>query len=244
MQRVNLEVKPREAENVNQLRKEGQIPAVIYGHGKSQSVSVNAKEFAKAIHSKAGLNALFNVKVGADSTLAIIKEVQRNMFTQAPTHIDIQRINVKEKLEVNVPVHAMGVSTGVKNFGGVMEYILREIRVRCLPDDIPASLDVDVTNLNIGQSVRLSDITPPKGVEYVTTSDHLLINVVAPKVEEEVKPAEGAAAATGAEPEVITKGKKDEEGAAAPAAGAKAGAPAAAGAKPAAAPAAKEEKKK
>jgi large subunit ribosomal protein L25 len=217
---------------------------VIYGHGKSVSVAVSAKEFAKAIHTKAGLNALFNVKLGSESTLAIIKDIQRNMFTQLPIHVDIQRINVKEKLEVNVPVHAIGVASGVKNFGGVMEYILREIRVRCLPDDIPASIDVDVTPLNIGQSVRLSDITPPKGVEYVTTADHLLINVVAPKVEEEVKPAEAATAAPGAEPEVITKGKKDEEGAvAAGAAPAKGAAPAAAGAK-AAAPAAKEEKKK
>jgi large subunit ribosomal protein L25 len=193
MQRVNLEVKPREDKNPNHLRRDGQIPGVIYGHGKPVSVTLNAKEFAKAIHTKAGLNALFNVTVGSESALAIIKEIQRNMFTQAPTHVDIQRINVKEKLEVSVPVHAIGVANGVKNFGGIMEYILREIRVRCLPDDIPASLDVDVTNLNVGQSVKLSDITPPKGVEYVTTSDHLLINVVAPKVEEEVKPAEAAA---------------------------------------------------
>lgn len=244
MERVNLEVKER-AEKVNKTRNQGFIPGVVYGHGKPVSVAVSAKEFSKAIHTKAGLNALFNIKMGKENTLAIIKDIQRNIFTQAPIHVDILRINVKEKIEVSVPVHTTGVANGVKNFGGILEHVLREIRVRCLPDDIPAKLDVDVTNLNIGHAIKLSDLPQPKGVEYITTADHILVTCVAPKVEEEVKPAGEAAAAGAAEPEVIAKGKKEEEAASAPggATAAKGAAPAA-GAKPAAAPAAKEEKKK
>jgi large subunit ribosomal protein L25 len=150
---------------------------------------------------------------------------------------------MKEKIEMMIGTHTVGEAPGVKNSGGILEHITREVRVRCLPDDIPASIDIDISHLEVGHGIKVKDLPALKGVEYLTTKDTIIVNIVMPKVEE-VKPAPGAeaAAAAGSEPEVIAKGKKPEEGAegaAAPAAGASAG-------KAAAAPAAakKEEKKK
>lgn len=248
MQKVELELKPRDLgekdkkRNLNQLRGEGWIPATLYGNGEPAQVAVNDRVFSKAIHTKAGTNALFTVKFGSESSLAVIKEVQRDILKHNPIHVDFKRVNMKEKLTINVPTHTIGDAPGVKNSGGILEHITREIRVKCLPDDIPASIDIDVTKLELGHGIKVKDLPALKGVEYLTNADTIVVNVVAPKVEE-VAPAADAAAAAGAQPEVIAKGKEKEgaEGAA-PAAGAKGAAPAAAPAK--GAPAAKEEKKK
>lgn len=247
MQRVELELKPRdlgdkEKRNLNQLRSEGWIPAIVYGHGQPVQAAVESKLFKKAVHTKAGVNALFTLKVGSETTLGVIKEIQRHIIKHYPIHVDFQRINVKEKLEISVPTHTVGESPGVKNAGGILEHITREVRIRCLPDDIPASIDIDVSHLEVGHGIKVKDLPELKGVEYISPKDTIVVNVVMPKVEEE-KPAPGAeGAAATAEPEVIAKGKKPEEGAegAAPAAGA---APAK-GAPAAAAPAAKKEEKK
>jgi len=251
MQRVELEVQSRDLgeknviRSVAQLRLEGWIPATMYGQGNPISVAVNARVIEKAVHSsKAGHNALFTIKAPGETTVAVIKEIQRDILRHNAIHIDFQRIDLKKKLEVAVPTHTIGESTGVKNSGGVMEHITREVRVKCLPDDIPASIDIDVTALEVGDGVKVQDLPKINGVEYLTLPETIVVNVVAPKVEEvkPATPAELAAAAAAGEPEVIAKGKKDEEGA--PAAGGKA-APAAAGGKgAAAAPAKKDDKKK
>jgi large subunit ribosomal protein L25 len=204
-------------------------------------VAVNSKIFRAATHTKAGVNALFTLKFGSESTLGVIKEIQRHIIKHNPIHVDFQRINVKEKLELSVPTHPVGESPGVKNSGGILEHITREVRVRCLPDDIPVSIDIDVSKLELGHGVKVKDLPALKGVEYLTLPETIVVNIVAPKIEEEKTPAAGDVAAAGAQPEVITKGKKEEEGAAAPAAGAK---PAAGAAPAKAAPAAKDEKKK
>lgn len=222
MQRVELEVKPRDLgqkdvkRNLNQLRKEGWVPGVLYGHGEPTPIAIDLKHFKKAIQTKAGINALFTVKVGKEAALGVIKEIQRDLLKHHPIHVDIQRINLKEKLEMNVSVHVVGEAPGVKNSGGILETIQREIRVRCLPDDIPATIDVDVSKLELGHGIKVQDLIPPKGVEFVTPGDHIVVNVVAPKVEEVAAPA-AAAVEAAAQPEVITKGKKEEgaEGAAA-----------------------------
>jgi large subunit ribosomal protein L25 len=246
MQRVELEVKPRDLVgdnksklNLTQLRAQGYIPGTLYGHGEPASIAVNARTLEKAITgSKAGHNSLFTIKGAGDTTLAVIKEIQRHILRHNAIHIDFQRISLKEKLEISVAAHTVGDAPGVKNSGGILEHITREIRIRCLPDDIPASIDVDVSKLELGQAIKVKELPALKGVEVLTPAETIIVNVVAPKVEEvkPATPAEGAAAAAAgtAEPEVIAKGKKDEEGA--PAAGGKAPA--------AAAPAKKDEKKK
>lgn len=243
MQRVELELKPRdlgqkEKTNLNGLRSNGWIPAVVYGHGDPVKVAVESKAFRKATQTKAGTNALFTLKLGNETSLGVIKEIQRHLLKHFPIHVDFQRINVKEKLEISVPTHTVGEAPGVKNHGGILEHITREIRIRCLPDDIPASIDIDVSHLEVGHGIKVKDIPPLKGVEILTLQDTIVVNVVMPKVEEEkpVAAAEGAVAAA-AEPEVIAKGKKPEEGA-------EGAAPAAGGAAPAAPVKAKEEKKK
>ncbi len=251
MQRVELEVKSRDLgeknviRSVAQLRLEGWIPATIYGQGDPSSVAVNFRVMEKAVHSsKAGHNALFTIKAPGETSVAVIKEIQRDVLRHNAIHIDFQRIDLKKKLEVSVPTHTIGESTGVKNSGGILEHITREVRVKCLPDDIPASIDIDVSALDVGHAVKVQDLPKVNGVEYLTLAETIVVNVVAKKVEEEkpATPAELAAAAAAGEPEVIAKGKKDEEGA--PAAGGKA-APAAAGGKgAAAAPAKKDDKKK
>jgi large subunit ribosomal protein L25 len=239
MQKVELEVAPRTEEtvahkSVNQLRREGLIPGVLYGHGDPVKIIVDAKTFHKATHGGAGTNALYTVKLGSQKDLSVIKEVQRDIITRKPIHIDFQRINIKEKLEMTIPVHTHGEAPGVKVSQGILQHIQREIRIKCLPDDIPGSIDIDISKLELHHSIKVQDITPPKGVEFVTAGDHIIVTIVAPKVEEETpKPGAELAAGAPAQPEVIAKGKKDEEGAAAagaaPAKGAAAAAPAAEG---------------
>ena len=238
MQKLDLEVVTRESlspdakKSSNQIRREGWVPGVLYGHGESVAVAVNAKIFSKAIHTEAGVNAIFTVKLGDKSDMSIIKEVQRNILTQQPIHVDFQRINVKDKIEVTIPIHLQGESNGVKNQGGVLEHMQREVRIKCLPADLIPSITVNISKLDLHQSIKVSDLVIPAGVEFVTPTDHVVVNIVLLKVEEE-KPLPGAEGTAAAQPEVIAKGKKDEEGAA----------PAAGGAAPTAA-APKAEKKK
>jgi large subunit ribosomal protein L25 len=220
MRRVELELKPRDLgekqikRNANQLRSEGWIPGVLYGQGDPVKVAVNLRAFREATHTKAGTNALFTLKIGKETALGVIKEIQRHIIKHNPIHVDFQRINVKEKLELNVPAHSIGESPGVKNSGGILEHIAREVRIRCLPDDIPAVIDVDVSHLEVGQSIKVKDLPTLKGVEYLTAPGTIIVNVVMPKIEEEVKPAAALEGAEiGAEPDVIAKGKKPEEGA-------------------------------
>lgn len=228
MQKINLEVKPRDLgekntrRNTNQLRSSGYIPGVLYGHGDPVQIAVEAKTFNKAILTS-GTNALFTVKLGSKADLSIIKELQRDIFTRQPIHIDFQRINVKEKLEITVPIHLIGEAPGVKVAKGILQQIQRDIRLKCLPDDIPAAIDIDITKLELHHSIKVQDVMPPKGVEFLTAGDHIIVTIVSPKVEEEAPKAVAEAGAP-AQPEVIAKGKKEEEGAAAP--GAAAAAPA------------------
>jgi len=218
MQKIDLEVQPRvlaskktAAVGVNQLRKSGLIPGVIYGHGDPLKIAVDAKTFNKAIHGSAGTNALFTVKLGSKKDLSIIKEVQRDIFTRQPIHVDFLRINLKEKLEVTVPIHLHGEAPGVKLSHGILQQITREVRIRCLPDDIPALIDLDVSKLELHHSIKVQDLPPPPGVEFVTAGGNIVVTIVSPKVEEEApKPAVEAGAL--AQPEVIAKGKRKRKG--------------------------------
>jgi len=230
MQRLSLEVQSREAADEkrtpNGWRQAGFIPGILYGHGEPVSIVVNAKQFVQAIHGKAGANSLFDIKLGSNSNLTVIKEIQRDILSRKPIHVDFQRINIKEKLEVAVPIHTLGESTGVKNQQGVLQQVTRELKIKCLPDDIPASIDVDITNLELNHSIKVHDLAVPKGVEVLTPGENIVVTVGALKVEEEAPKVVTEAEAAAVQPEVIAKGKKEEEGAA-PAAGA-AAAPAAA----------------
>jgi large subunit ribosomal protein L25 len=198
------------------------------------AVALDEKAILAILHSKGGRNALISLKMGGGSHPVLIKEIQRHPITRALWHVDFHRISLKEKIETRVPVHVKGEAPGVKVGGGVLEHLVREVRVRCLPTEIPAFVEADISNLQLNQGIRAKELQLPKGVEVLIDAESVIVHVLTIKVVEETPVAEAAAAGTAeAEPEVIKKGKVEEgEEGAAPAAGAK---PAAAGDKKAAA---------
>lgn len=238
MQTIEMNAKKRTVSTrsvLNSLRKVGEVPAVVYGGRKEPwPMSVNGKEFLQIVRAH-GINVVMNLKVGNETETVLVKEIQRDPLGHHILHIDFQRISLTEKIEVGVPVRVKGEAPGVKLSGGILEHILREVRVKCLPMAIPQALDIDVSSLQINQSLKVKDVARPEGMEILTEADQIVVNIVAPSELEEVTPA--AAVPTGpAEPEVIAKGKKPEEGeegaAAAPAAAKDAKAPPAKEAKP------------
>ncbi|HTK31509.1 MAG TPA: 50S ribosomal protein L25 [Candidatus Saccharimonadaceae bacterium] len=192
-------------------RAAGRIPGVLYGHGETPiPVSVGARDFELALRHHKGANPLVNLALGGSEYTALIRDAQYDPLTHHILHLDFQHISLTETVEVEVLVHVTGLAVGVKDGGGILEHILRQVEVRCLPTAIPASIDVDVSALNIGDSIHVRDLSVPN-VTILTDGDATVATVVAPTVMEE-KPAEEVAATTTAEPEVIAKGKKDEEG--------------------------------
>jgi len=215
MKQVVLEAELRDvSKNLNVLKSSGKIPAVFYGKNeKPVTISVDSKKFMSLIE-KEGANVIIELQLKDGTKTAIVKELQRHILTQAPNHIDFQAISLKDKIEVMVAIHTEGIADGVKNFGGTMEHVLREIKVRCLPTNIPSKINIDVSALAIGQGISVADLPKLEDIEYVHEASSIVINVLAQKVEEE-KPEDATVAAAAAAPEVISKGKKDLEGEAA-----------------------------
>ncbi|MCL2484652.1 MAG: 50S ribosomal protein L25 [Endomicrobia bacterium] len=202
------------------LRKEGKVPAVLYGKDiKAETIVVDSKAFISIIEAS-GANVVINLNFKDGKKTAIVKSLQRDILTQDPIHIDFKAISLKDKIEVLVPIHIEGVADGVKNFGGLQEFIVREVNVKALPTNIPQKITVDVSALGIGQGITIADLPKLDGVEYTQNPSTLIVHVVTMKVEED-KPADAAAGAEVAQPEVISKGKKDKEGEEGAAAGAK-----------------------
>jgi len=191
-------------------RAAGHIPAVLYGHGKEPvPVSIAAREFDLALRSHKGGNPIVNLAVGGGEYTALIRAVQYDPLTHDVLHLDFQHISLTETIEVKVAVHLTGLPIGVKDGGGILETILREIEVRCLPTAIPAAIEVDVSHLNIGDSVHIREVTVPN-VTILNDGAETIATVVPPTVMEE-KPAEAVVTeAAPSEPEVITKGKKED----------------------------------
>ena len=242
MKEIVLEAEARPAGTKGQikaLRQKGTVPGIAYGDkGKPLTLAVNEKSFQAILHSEGGRNALINLKIGSDAHAVLIKEIQRHPITRAIQHVDFQRVSLKQKIETKVPVHVKGEAPGVKVGGGVLEFLTRELRIRCLPTEIPAALEADISNLQLNQAIRVKDLALPKGVEVLLDAESVVVHVLTVHVEEAPAPADAAAAAATAtaEPEVIKKGKVEE--------GAEGAAPAAGDKKAAAAPAAKPEAKK
>lgn len=219
MKQVVLEAEMRDvSKNLNVLRSSGKVPAVFYGKKEQPiAISVDSKKFMSIVE-KEGANVIVELKFKDFSKPAIIKELQRHILTQAPNHIDFQSISLTEKIEIAVPIHVEGVADGVKNAGGTLEHVMREIKVKCLPTDMPSKISVDVTALKVGDDITVEQLPKLNGVEYIHDQKAVVVTVIAQSVEEE-KPAEASAEPQA--PEVISKGKKEEEGAAAAAAPAK-----------------------
>ena len=207
------------------LRATGRIPAVVYG-GKDggKAIAVDPKVLAKILRTEQGANTLIALNVpGAGDARVLVREYQLDPITHELLHVDFYRVAMDKRLRVQVTVVPQGEPRGVKQQGGVLDIVHRQIEIECLPADIPTHIEVDVSELMVGQSIRVKDVATNPKWTAITDPETMLLHIIIPKVEE--APAADAAAAGGAaaaaEPEVIKKGKKDEEGAdAAPAAAA------------------------
>ncbi|MCU1337604.1 MAG: ribosomal protein [Bryobacterales bacterium] len=215
---ITVAAEPRTTRGKNEarrLRAAGSAPAVVYGIGQDTlTVAVNPKEVVRILHSKTGHNTIFTLAVkGGENTPVMIVDWQTDPVKDNLLHVDMKRIDLTQRLVVKVPVHTLGEPEGVKIQGGLHEVITREIEVECLPNEIPEFLSVDVSKLAIGQAVRASDVPLPGSVRLVSQPEAVISHVVTMKAEEVAAPVAGAEAAPAAvaEPEVIKKGKKDEE---------------------------------
>ena len=218
---------PREGKfNKNAARRvrvSGKIPAVVYGAGKdSVAVSVDPKVIIKILHSDSGHNTIFDLDVtGSGVVKAMIVDWQNEPIKGALLHIDLKRIAMDKMMRVSVPIQLVGVPTGVKNQGGILEHVLREVEIECLPSDIPSHLDVDISGLELHSAIHVSDLPHSGSIKFLDDEGLTVAHVTAIREEEPTADeAAAAAAATPAEPEVAKKGKTDTE--AAPAADAKA----------------------
>ena len=198
---------------MKRLRLEGRVPAVLYGAGKQTlPLSVNLRSLRGVL--RAGQNEIFELRVqGGESTPAMIVESQREPVKETLLHLDFHRIAMDRKLEVSVAVVLQGEPAGVKQQGGILEQVLREVEMECLPADIPARITLDVSPLMLNDSIRIEDVQTLLGdrVRLLQEAHSVVCHVVTPRAVEEEKPAEEAAAATPAEPELIKKGKVAEE---------------------------------
>lgn len=200
------------------LRAQGMIPAAVYGEGgEASAVAINAKELATILRSGSGQNTIFKIALPqgeGEPANVIIKDYQVDPIKGRLLHADLLRLSMTTLTRVDVSVETLGEPAGVKTDGGILEVQLREIEVECLPGDIPQHLQVDVSHLQIGDHVTVADLVYDREKVKVLADEHQIVaGVLAPRMVEEVAPAavvEGEAAA-GAEPEVIKKGKGDEE---------------------------------
>jgi large subunit ribosomal protein L25 len=217
---VTAEVRATRGKNeARRLRVRGFIPAVVYGAYKdSVSVGVSPKELVQILNSKTGHNTIFNLAIqGGESTPVMVVDEQRDPVRGNLIHADLKRIDLEKRIRVSVPAVTIGEAAGIKLQGGLLEIITREVEIECLPDEIPEHFEVDVSSLMIGQSVRAGAIPMTGSMRLLSPAEAVIAHVVALRVEEvapaatvEAAPA-AAEGAAGTEPEVIKKGKKEEE---------------------------------
>jgi large subunit ribosomal protein L25 len=216
---ITVEATAREARGKNEarrLRQKGLIPAVLYGGGQeSVAISVSSRQIAQILHSPTGHNTIFQVAVGGTRGAAMLVDWQMDPIRGNLLHSDLKRIDLNRPVKVKVPIALHGEAKGVKTQGGLLEVVTREIEIECLPADIPEHITVDVTELALGQATRVKDLHAGDKYRFSGDPDKVVVHVVALRKEEpkaaEVVEGEAAAAAP-AEPEVIKKGKKEEEG--------------------------------
>jgi large subunit ribosomal protein L25 len=202
------------------IRASGRVPAVVYGHGvDALHVTVDAKELFHLLHTDAGTNVLVDMRVNSDNFLAMPREIQRDHIRGQFIHVDFLRIKRDEKISVEVPIHLVGESHGVKE-GGVVEHHLWTIHLECFPQDVPTSIEADISALGINESLKVTDLQIPDNLTLLTSPDEAVVSVVPPqvlRVEEELAEAEEGAevaegeAAEGAEGEEAAQGAAESE---------------------------------
>jgi large subunit ribosomal protein L25 len=213
---ITIAADSRESRGKNaarRLRATGSVPAVVYGgQGEPEAVAVSPKELTRILNSKTGHNTIFNLSVtGKEPAPVMIIDWQYDPIKDNLLHVDLKRIDLTRRIDVKVPVVTQGDARGVKIQGGLLEIVTREIEIECLPDDIPEQFVIDVSELQIGQGIRASDVPLSGSMKLLSAGDSVIAHVVSLKAETAETP-ETAVAAT-PEPEVAKKGKKETEGA-------------------------------
>ena len=220
MATVSLSANSRDATGkgaARTLRSKGQVPAVIYGHGREpQPLVLNARDLDKMLSHIQAESTVSEVTVGGHTAKTLIREIQRHPIKRQILHVDFQALVAGEKVTVSIPIVLTGTPEGVRLEGGVLDHTLREIEIEVDPSNIPDHVEYDVTNMVIGDSVHISDLKVPEGVEVLDDPETSVAVLAAPRaIIEEVaavaEPVEGEAGAV-AEPEVIGRGKEEEEG--------------------------------
>ncbi len=212
-----LQAQPRTPGNKNdarRVRRAGKVPAVVYGAGKQAlSVSLDPRQVTRILASATGHNTIFDLTLDSgERTKAMIVDWQYEPIKGALLHIDLKRIAMDQKLQVAVPIVLKGEAAGVKQQGGILEQMLREVEVECLPSDIPTSIEADISELVFGKVLRVSDLPKNDKVKFITDPNQPVAHITSVKEEEAPTPEAAAeAAAAPAEPEVIKKGKQETE---------------------------------
>jgi large subunit ribosomal protein L25 len=191
----------------------GQIPAIVYGAFQDPvSIAVSPREIQKILRSTTGYNTIFNLAVGGETTPVMVVDRQVDPVKGHLLHADLKRIDLTKRIRVSVPVHTEGEPKGVKVQGGLLEIITRSVEIECLPDDIPESFTIDVTELMVGQSKRASDVAVSGSMKLVSDHQTVIAHIVTLRAEEAPAVADAAVPVAGAaaEPEVVKKGKKEE----------------------------------
>lgn len=213
METITITAKPRSqtgSHAVNKLRHDGKVPGVVYGHQFSDPlpIVIEAKDLRSALTGH-NINSVFTLEIeGRGPTPVMVHERQQDILSHHLIHIDLYAVNLREAVEADVPVVAIGHAPGVKE-GGVLDIVLREITVEALPGAIPEQIEVDVSALNIGDNIHVRDLRAPDGVKIVQDEDEIVLSVLAPQKAEEEAPA--AAATELAQPELIGEKPAAEE---------------------------------
>jgi len=206
--------KPGTKNEARRVRRHGKIPAVVYGAGKdSLPITVDPRVVTRILNSETGHNTIFDLALNGENTKAMIVDWQYEPIKGRLLHIDLKRIALDKVLRVSVPIFLKGEAAGVKQEGGILEQMLREVEIECLPADIPSHIDVDVSHLTFGKVLRVSDLPHSEKLKFLTDANQPVAHVTSVKEEVVVTPEAAAADATAApaEPEVIKKGKQETE---------------------------------
>jgi large subunit ribosomal protein L25 len=218
LEAVKRSISGKNAKNeARRLRAAGSVPAVVYGAATrdgapaSMPVAVDPKSLLRILHSDSGVNTLIKLRLDGSETSVLVKEYQLDPITNRLLHADFYQLAMDKALVLTVPVVLKGEARGVKLQGGLLDFVTRDIEVECLPANIPEHIDIDVSGLELHQSIRVRDLPPNDKWKAVSDGDTMLVHIVMPKAEESAQAATADAAAAAAEPEVAKKGKTEKE---------------------------------
>ena len=214
MLQERIEVQPREGLGkgaVRALRRQGLIPGVVYGHNFGPiPVQVELEELKRLLHHESIESMLIRMKLNGREETVMIKEIQRHPVTYDILHVDFHRVSLTEEVTTRVPIELVGESIGVKE-GGILEFLLRELEIKCLPTEIPEHITIDVSRMRIGDSLRVGDLELKEGITVLDDPDTVIVLIAAPVVREEIEEVEEAEEAEEEEPELVGEEKEEEE---------------------------------